>query len=236
MSMKTLCATLLLLASICLPPALHADLTIVQKVVGMDQDMESTTKIKPGKTRVDASPATSIIMDLKTGEIISLMHAEKKYMKIPGQMAQAAIEGMQKMEGDQPGTAPELKPTGKKETIGGYPTEEYTCNVAGSKLSLWLTRALPDYQAVLTEMATAFKEGPMAAMMKHFGVDFATLPGFPMRTVNELQPGQTITSTVLSVSTKPIPDSDFDIPADYQAMKTPSLTPSAAEEPPAVSK
>jgi hypothetical protein len=233
--MKTLFSTLLL-ASICLLANLHADLTLVQKVDGLGQDMQSTTKIKGGKTRIDASPETSIIMDMKTGDMISVMHAQKKYVKIPSQMAQAAMESMKKMQGDQPDAARELTATGKKETIAGYPAEEYTYTFAGRKMSLWLTKALPDYQEALKEMGTAFNNGPMASMMKSLGVDFATLSGFPVRTVSELQPGQTVTSTVVSVSTKPIPDSDFDIPPDYQEMKMPTLTPPAAQDAPPVSK
>ena len=232
--MKTLGAILLLF--VCLLSTVQADLTIVQKMDGMGGDMETTIKIKAGKTRVDASPATSIIMDAKTGEMINLMHAEKKYMTIPSQMALAAIESMKKMQGDQTGPAPSPAPTGKKETISGYPTEEYTCEVAGSKVSLWLTKTLPDYQAVLAEMSAAFNQGLMSTVMKSVGMDFATLPGFPMRTVNELQPGQTITSTVESVSTKAIPDADFEIPVGYQAMKMPTLTPPGTEEAPAVKK
>ncbi len=225
----------LLLTSVCLLPNLFADLTIVQKVDGMGQVMESTTKIKGGRTRIDASPATSIIMDLKTGEMISLMHTQKSYMKIPSQMAQAALAGMKKMQGDQ-AAAPSIVPTGKKDTISGYAAEEYTYNQAGMKMSLWLTKALPDYATVLKEMGEAFSQGPMAAMMKNFGLDFGALPGFPIRTVNELQPGQTITSTVVSVSTQTIPDSAFDIPTDYKVMTMPSLTPPAATDAPAVTK
>ena len=231
--MKILSATLLLPSVCLLSPLLRADVTIVQKVDGMGQNMESTTEIKDGKTRVDASPETSIIMDPKSGDMISVMHAQKKYIKIPSQMAQAALASIQKTQGDH--AAPSLTATGKKETINGFATEEYTCSVAGSNLSLWLTKELPDYQAVLKEMATTFNQGPMAAMMKSLGVDFSTLPGFPIKTINEMD-GQTITSTVVSVSTKPISDADFVVPADYQQMKMPSLTPPAAVQAPAVSK
>jgi hypothetical protein len=233
--MKTLCA-ILLAASICVLPSLRADLTIVQKVEGMGQNMESTTKIKGGKTRVDAAPATSIIMDLKSGDMISLMPAEKKYMKIPSEMAQAAMASMKKTQASPSGAPPALTPTGKKDTINGYSAQEYTYNTGGSKISLWLTTALPNYQQALKEMSAAFNQGPMSAMIKDLGVDFSTLPGFPLRTVNELQAGEAVTSTVVSVSTKPIPDSDFDVPADYEEMKMPSLTPPAVDQAPAVSK
>jgi hypothetical protein len=232
--MKTI-FSLLLLASCGLLANLHADLTVVQKVEGMGQNMESTTKIKPGKTRIDASPANSFLMDLRTGEMTSLMTAQKKYMKIPNQMAQAVVDGMKKMQGDQSAPAAPT-PTGKKETVSGYPCEEYTCVLHGTKLTLWLTTALPGYQAMLQEMAAAFNQGPMSVMTKSLGVDFASLPGYPIRTSNELRPGQVVTTTVISVNTDPIPDADFDIPSDYTELKMPSLTPPAARQAPAVSK
>jgi hypothetical protein len=226
---------LLLLAASGLLTNLHADLAIVQKTDGAGQDIETTTNIKLSKMRVD-TPANVVIMDLKTGALTSLMPAEKKYMKIPSQMAQAVFDSMKKSAADQPQTPPVPAPTGNKETISGYPCEEYTYNYHGSKLILWLTTALPGYQAALQEMAAAFSQGPMAAMVKSVGVDFATLPGFPIRTVTELKPGETMTSTTLSVSTKPIPDAEFEIPAGYTELKMPSLTPPDAVQPPALSK
>ena len=57
-------------------------------------------------------------------------------------MAQAAIEAMKKSAGDAPEKT-QLTPTGKKETINGFAAEEYTCNMPGTRLSLWLTRACP---------------------------------------------------------------------------------------------
>ena len=52
-----------LLSWLCVP-GVRADLTVVQKVQGQGQDMENTWWFKGAKTRVDTSPATSIIMDL----------------------------------------------------------------------------------------------------------------------------------------------------------------------------
>jgi hypothetical protein len=228
-------SSVLLLAAFGLLTNLHADLTLVQKIDGVGQDMETTTNIKPGKMRVDTS-ATVVIMDLKTGSLTSLMPAEKKYMKIPSQMAQVVFDSMKKSQGDQTPAPPVPTPTGKKETINGFACEEYNFTYRGSKGTLWLTTALPGYQAALQEMAAAFTQGPMAAMVKNIGVDFTALPGFPIRTVTELKPGDTITSTTVSVSTKPIPDAEFDIPAGYTEMKMPSLTPPDAAQPPALSR
>ena len=209
-------------------PALRADLTIVQKIEGLGQVTESVTKYKDGKTRMDVTPGATIIMDSKTGETISLMPAQKRYFKAPADVVKAAVEGMRGEHASAADGKPQLVPTGRKETVAGYPAEEYSATVAGSKIALWLTRDIPNYEQASRELGAAFKQGPLAAMSQNFGLDLANLPGFPVRQVKELQPGQTITATLVSLSTEPIPDADFAVPADYQAVVTPELTPRAA--------
>ena len=209
-------------------PVVLADLTIVQKVEGMGQNVENTSRFKDGKTRVDTSPGTSLILDLKSGETISLNHPQKTYLKISGAMAQAAVESMKPTPSERPDTRSPLVSTGKKDTVNGYDAEEYTCTIAGVKMALWLTKALPNYEAALKEMGTQLNQGPMAAVMQNYGVDMSTLPGFPVRTVLEMGPGQTMTRTVLSLNTDPLPAAVFQIPADYKEISTTTLTPPAA--------
>lgn len=219
----------LLTLAFCLVSGLvHADLTIVQKVEGMGQNAENTSRFKGGKTRVDTSPGTSLIMDLKSGETISLNHPQKTYFKISGAIAQTTAGDAKPAPGERPEARAPLAATGKKETISGYEAEEYACTIAGVRLSLWLTKALPDYQAVLAEMGAQLKEGPMAAAMQNYGVAMDQLPGFPVRTVLEPQPGQMVTRTVVSLNTDPVPESVFQIPGDYKEISTTTLTPPAA--------
>lgn len=222
---------LALVASGSLLTSARADLTIVQKLDGGGQNMESTTKFKGTRTRVDAAPGTSIIMDLKSGDIINIMHSQKSYMKIPAAMAQQAMEAMKKAGAANGGAKPQLTATGKKESISGYESAEYTTTVAGSKMSFWLTKALPDYADALKQMSAAFSQGPMAAMMQGLGLDVSALPGFPIRIVQDAGDGQTMTSTVISVSTKPVADADFAIPAGYKELTIPSMTPGAGAAP-----
>ena len=203
---------------------LRADLTIVQKVEGLGEATQSVTKYKDGKTRMDVTPGATIIMDAKSGETINLLPARKRYFKVTADAVKAAVENV---EGGHD-SKPQLAPTGRKEVIAGYPAEEYSATVAGSKIALWLTRAIPDYEQASRELGAAFKQGPLAAMSQNFGLDLANLPGFPVRQVKELERGQTVVATLVSVSTRPIPDADFEVPADYQAITAPELTPRAA--------
>ena len=125
---------------------------------------------------------------------------------------------------------PALVATGKSDTISGFAAEEYTCTVAGVKTTLWLTKALPNYETALKEISGSLTQGPMGPLMQSYGADMAKLPGFPIRTVLEFPSGATITRTVVSVSTKPVPDSEFEIPAGYQEIAVPVLTPPAAAD------
>ncbi len=123
--------------------------------------------------------------------------------------------------------------TGKKETINTYPSEEYTCEIAGHKMSVWLSTALPNYKVALKEMTAAMGHGPMAAAMQGVSLYSEDLPGFPIRTVTEIAPGQTFTSTTTSLDTKPIADGEFVVPTGYKEMALPMLTPPAAAGTPA---
>jgi hypothetical protein len=68
--------------------AARADLTITQQIQKegppQEANLTMTMKIKEGKMRLDLNPQVSSIVDLKTGDMISLMHEQKLMMTIPG--------------------------------------------------------------------------------------------------------------------------------------------------------
>ena len=223
---------ILFLASLCSIGNLQADITVVQKIEGMGLSTESTTKVKGEKTRVDAMPGMTMIMNGGTGDIVNLMHAQKSYMKISAEAAKLAVSKM--MTPDAAAAKPKLTPTGKKDTINNYAAEEYNCEMGGRKIIVWLTKALPNYQDALKEMTAAMGHGPMASAMQSFSVYSNDLPGFPIRTISEVAPGQSITATTVSLDTKAIADTDFAVPTDYKEMSIPTLTPPVPPAPPAV--
>lgn len=210
----------------------RADLLMTQKVEGTGQDVEITTKCKGERLRIDVAPGMSMIVDTKSGAMTNLMHAQKSYMQIPASVAQAAVENIKRQQAQAGGSPaseakPQLTATGKKETISGYASEEYTTTVNNMKMRLWLTKALPDYQSALKQLAAATEQGPLAAQSRGMGMnlDLTNLPGFPMRTVLEMGPSQSVTSTVTTISTKPLADTEFSVPTEYSEVKVPNLTP-----------
>src|ERR1700747_609784 len=101
----------------------RADLTIVQRVEGAAQNGDMTVKIKGDKERIDAPSQPTRIIDGKTGEMTDLMNERKSFVKISAAQIKAVAESMNQ-SGKQP-SASKLTPSGKKDTINGYETEEY---------------------------------------------------------------------------------------------------------------
>src|SRR5438105_4241269 len=99
----------------------RADLTIVQKVEMGATPGEMTIRIKGDKVRLDPAPQVSMITDSKTGDTVTLMHSEKKAVRMSGEKMKAAAEMVSKFAGG-PSPAPEhskLIPLGRKEQVNG---------------------------------------------------------------------------------------------------------------------
>src|SRR5580698_11472438 len=89
---------------------LHGDLVIVQKVEGAGQSGEQTIKIQGDKARTDLVQPVSVITDGATGDSVTLMHAQKSFLKVPAAQAKAMIEQVQKMR--QSAEPAKLQPAG----------------------------------------------------------------------------------------------------------------------------
>ena len=94
--MKAFLLSLALSTGLCV--SARADFTIVQKVEGGKAGgNEIIMKLKGDKVRVEATPQMTMIVDGKTGETVTLMNAQKKFLRISGDKAKAIAER-------QPGT------------------------------------------------------------------------------------------------------------------------------------
>jgi hypothetical protein len=213
----------LLLSILCLAAAVsaRADLTIQQNLKqeggpgGKGMDTNITMKVKGEKLRMDGMKDMTSIVDLKTGEVSSLLHQQKAVMTIPG-------EQMKKMQEARAQENPKIDPpkaTGNKETINGYACEEYETSLGGGKILMWLTKDLPQVEKVMKELAQfAGQADPVQNMLKEQNIS-----GFPMRTVMDMPGMGKVTVTVVALSEDPIPDSEFTVPSDYKPMKMPSM-------------
>lgn len=208
-------------ASLVCCAAAHADLTIVQKVEGTEGTNKITLKVKGDKARVEINPQITTIMDAKSGDLTTLLSDQKKVVRISGEKAKAMAEMAKALTKEDAAATAAPKPTGKKETINGYETEEYVTETPKYQTSYWVAKNYPNYQAILQQMGV-LQNGAFAAMRKGLP-DYRDLPGLPIRTQVKIQGKNQMTSTIESVNSNPVADSDFTIPADYSEMKLPNF-------------
>jgi hypothetical protein len=206
-----------------------------------------TIKIKGDKMRIDASPKMTTIFDGKTGEVINMMHDQKAVVRISPEKLKAVSDMLERFKSQKGAEAkPALKPTGQKEIVNGYETEQYTYDGPSFKAIYWVAPNYPDGAAILAQLQSVKSEFWDAANTKM--PDFRDFPGLPIRTRiiltkedQQTQPSVTpatkrthheepsaghvteITSTIRSVNQNPISDSEFTVPAGYKEPKLPDI-------------
>jgi len=204
-----------------LSSAARADLTIVQKIEGGGQTGEVTIKIKGDKERIDSPSQPSRIIDGNTGEMMSLIHDKKTVVRISADQMKAAAETISKYNGDSSSSdKPKLTPTGKKETIGAYDTDEYVYQTSQFKATFWVARTYPDAASVLKQM-----QQPVSRAWKPSDLgmpDYRDFPGVPLKTIVSVG-GTEVSTTVASIKEGPVNDSEFTVPKDYQEIKPPMV-------------
>ena len=195
----------------------RADLTIVQHVEGVGQNGDVTVKIKGDKERIDAPSQPTRIIDGKTGQMTDLMNERKSFVQISAAQIKAAAESMN-LNADKNSGSSKLAPTGKKDTINGYETEEYTYETPQFKASFWVAAKYPGVADILKQM-----QAPIAGAWKpsNMGMpDYTDFKGLPIKTVISVGSNEVVT-TIVSIKQDPINSGEFDIPKDFQPLKQP---------------
>src|SRR5947208_352374 len=149
--MKAAFYSLALSTSFILP--LRADLTIVYTTtlqpVTQGQNAQATAsllgatnmtiKVKGDKARIDASPQVTTIFDGRTGELINLLNDQKTVVRISPDKMRAIADMLNQFSSNKANSdKPRLKPTGQRETINGYDTEQYTYDGPDFKATYWI--------------------------------------------------------------------------------------------------
>ena len=206
---------------ICSLLPVRADLTIVHKVEGAGQDGEMTLKIKGDKARIDASSKLTTIIDGKTGEITTLMNDQKKVLRISAEKMKAATEMIDKFNTKKETVEKaKLTPTGKKEMVSGYETEQYVYETPTFKATYWIASKYPDGGAILKQLQSLNSD---VWNPKRMGVpDYRDFPGLPLKTVVSVS-GSEVTTTLTSIKQDPLNDAEFAIPTDFQEVKMPEM-------------
>jgi hypothetical protein len=208
----------------------RADLTIVQKVEGEGAPSQMTIKIKGEKARLDISPQISTIIDSKTGEMVSLMNDQKAVVRISAEKMKAAAEAASKFGDKKEAAGPaKLTPTGKKETVSGYETEQYTYEAPSFKATYWIATKYPDAAGILKQLQALNSQAWNSGMAKL--PDYRDFPGMPIKTEVSAGENRKITSTIISVKQDPVSDADFSVPKDFQEIKAPDMSGMGAAKP-----
>src|ERR1700730_6423823 len=198
----------------------RADLTIVQKVEGSGEPREMTMKLKGDKMRVEMTPQLTTIVDAKTGEMINLMNDQKAVLRMSGEKVKAAMEmANQFMEKDgkkATGEKPKLVATGKKETVNGYETEQYTFDSPQFKSTYWIALKYPDGPAILKQLQAI--NPAIWRTSNNQMPDYREFPGLPVKTVVN-NSGNNVTSTLITVKQDPLPESVLAGPKEYPGLK-----------------
>jgi len=232
--------SLFLVALLGVLPMASADLTVVQSIETGGSVNRVTTKIKGDRARVDVNPESSMIVDTKTGEVVTLMPKQKAVLRLSAEKARDLGNKARALLKDTDNSLEIAtpKPTGKKEKINGYEAEEYIAETKNYQASYWVAKTYPDYQVILRQLKL-LQSGAFTAVRKPMP-DYYDFPGLPIRTKMTLQGQQEATTTIVSVSQAPIVDSEFTVPAGYAEIhlpefelhgRVPSTAPTTAEKP-----
>ncbi len=206
----------------------QGDLTVVQKIEGAGAvtadgkaPREMVIRIKGDKARMDLGSQLATIIDSKTGDVVNLMTEQKKFLRVSGQEARAVAETAARFTAKvEPNEKPKLVATGRKETVNGYETEEYLSETPEFKATYWIALSYPEGADVLKQLQTVT---PQAwGLGDNSMPDYRDFPGVPLRTRIVLG-GKEIVSTVTSIKTDPVPETEFTPPAGFEEMKMPDI-------------
>ena len=207
--------------------AARADFIIEQKVDGLGQQSGNiTVRIKDTKARAELSPQISYIIDGASGDSITLMHAQKSFMKVSAEQGKALMEQMQKTASTG-GTPAKPVNTGQKENVEQWPAEIFTWSSGALAVRYWVARDFPNAAAIQSAMDKA-RSGGLGALNKNLLPSNSDFPGMVVKTEMKTK-GKIVTSTIVSVKEEPVDAKQFEIPADYKELPTPALDAPAAK-------
>ena len=201
--------------------AAMADLTLEQKLENGKSGGTVTLKIKGEHFRADMTNgpigAMSTIVNTKTMDSITLLHAQKTAMRIDG----AKFIAMRNANDKKDAERPKLVDTGKSEKVGEYDAEIYTWTNGSASQTLWVAKNFPDFNKLKEEIDKVSKAGSRGFGATNNFPDMTTLPGMVVKTESAAGPIK-IVNTLISVKQGDIDASEFETPKDYKLSDQPA--------------
>ena len=202
-------------------PWSQADLTLEQDMEGGPQKGRMVMRVKGEKFRLDMPGGTagplSTIVDIKTGNTITLLHERKIAISRSGAQIKEAQEAKAKAAGVDPSKKvdpPKPQPANRTERIGEYDADVYTLPQDDAMETLWIVNNFPHFPAIREDLLR-LSQASTGGIHRAGTLDVATLPGMVVKRQKE-RGGQKMTITLTNVSQSAIEDSFFERPEDYK--------------------
>ena len=202
--------------------SVRADLVIIQRIENLGQNGDMVIKIKGDKIRTDVSPTISTISNLKTGEVTTLMHAQKAFMTMSAASLRQMMKSSLKTSDELPNQEPTLRATGGKLVINSIETDQYESTLGTVKVNYWIAKNFPDGERI-TALYQQILNSSLGQTIQPMAKQPANLPGVPIRTQMELAPNQKITVTILSIQEQTVNENDLTVPKGYTPLPTPEF-------------
>ncbi|MEI8108163.1 MAG: DUF4412 domain-containing protein [Verrucomicrobiota bacterium] len=197
--------------------SVQADLVILQKVESQNVTGDSVTKCKGDKVRIDmpvqGGGSVSVLMDMKSGETVTLLHSQRKAMKATLDESRKVSELQHKLafpKSELP------KATGRKEKIGDWNCEVYEGDFGGMRGKLWVTK--DSFSKGIIEQMNHMNT--IISLGRGWDPSKVVLDGLTVKTEMATPAGK-MTTLIVKISEEVVADSEFVIPAAYNLINKP---------------
>jgi hypothetical protein len=196
----------------------RADVTVVQTLDSAMMKGEMVMKVKGDKARTDMPAGMmgnmTVLMDVKAGESITLMHGPKMMLRMKtGDAMAAAAAAVDAAKIEKP------KATGQKEKVGVWDTEVFEAETGMGPARMWVAKDFPNYAAVQKELK---RISEATTKGKTFDPSNFDMGGMVVKSEMSSPVGKII-STLVRVETKNLDAKEFEVPQGYTEQKMPAI-------------
>lgn len=210
--LRTFCVSLGVLGSV------WADVTVVQTLDSAMMKGEMVMKVKGDKARTDMPAGMmgnmTVLMDVKSGESVTLMHAAKMMLRMKtGDAMAAAAAAMDSAKIQKP------KATGQKEKVGTWETEIFEAETGTGPARMWVTKDFPNYAAIQKELK---RISEATTKGKTFDPSNFDMGGMVVKLEMSSPVGKIVT-TLVRADTEVLEAKEFEVPQGYTEQKLPAI-------------
>jgi predicted RecA/RadA family phage recombinase len=192
--------------------------TVVQALDSAMMKGEMVMKVKGDKARTDMPAgmmgSMTVLMDVKSGESVTLMHSAKMMLRMKTGDAMAA--GAAAMEGAK---IQKPKATGQKEKVGTWETEVFEAETGMGPARMWVAKDFPNYDSIQKELK---RISEATTKGKTFDPSNFDMGGMVVKLEMSSPVGKIVT-TLVRVETKELDAKEFEVPQGYTEQKLPSI-------------